>query len=81
MADTLAAKKTRRSPAEIKAWHLAQAASVEQRVEVKLKGTLERLAKACAEAALQTGDKARAALIGQAATNLTTAAASIKVPQ
>jgi hypothetical protein len=74
-------KKTRRSPAEIKAWHLAQAASVEARVEVRLKGVLERLSKACQEAALQTSDKPRAALIGQAATNLTAAAASIKLPQ
>ncbi len=74
-------KKTRRSPAEIKAWHLAQAASVEQRVEAKLKGILERLAKAAQEAALQTSDKNRAAQIGQAATNLAAAAASIKLPQ
>lgn len=82
MTETVEAKKkTRRSAAELKAWHLAQAASVEQRVEAKLKGTLERLAKACQEAALQTGDKARAAQIGQAATNLASAAASIKLPQ
>jgi hypothetical protein len=71
----------RRTVAELKAWHMAQVKVLEQRGVVRLKKALEKMAADLQALALSAPEKALAGSIGQAATLLSQAAASIKPPQ